>query len=529
MEHLLSPVVFIAFEDCDNLGIGYLCAILLKAGYKTIVVNFRYRKEAILKILERHNPLIIGFSVIFQHHIYRFKELISYLRANGIQCHFTAGGHYASLRSEDLFKFIPEFDSIVRFEGEYTLLDLVRCIYSGKEWGKIDGIAYKKKKKIIINPLRPLEKDLDKFPLPLRSPLTEYALKKKFATILAGRGCIHDCSFCNIREYYKQSSGPNKRIRKPKNVVDEMELLFREKDCSVFLFEDDDFPVKTSHGPDWIIKFCKELKDRKLSDRIMWKINCRPDEINEESFKLMKQHGLFLVFLGVEDGTDIGLKRLNKHITSSKNLEGINILKKLGIGFDFGFMIFQPWSTFKSINNNLDFLIKICADGYTPATFLKLLPYFGTDVEKELREEGRLIGNPGFLNYNFPEKSIDRYYEFVMNCFIKWLGDSEGLVNISRWLRNYFSVYSNYFNASPDVSLLHLNAKTIISESNLFLLNTMKELTILFDSKHHNRLKGEVLENYRGNILSKHKAYKKQIYDSITSLHHYADVPSPIF
>jgi radical SAM superfamily enzyme YgiQ (UPF0313 family) len=214
LESPLLPIVLIAFEDFDNLGIGYLCAFLNKAGFETSIINFRYSKETILTILKGINPLIIGFSVILQHHIYRFKELVSYLRENGISCHFTAGGHYASLRSEELFKIIPDFDSIVRFEGEYTIVDLAKCIYSGNEWRNIDGIAYKENGNIIINPPRPLETDLDKFPYPIRSTLDDYAFRMRFATILAGRGCVHDCSFCNIKEYYKQSSGPNKRIGK---------------------------------------------------------------------------------------------------------------------------------------------------------------------------------------------------------------------------------------------------------------------------------------------------------------------------
>ncbi|HEY5122823.1 MAG TPA: cobalamin-dependent protein, partial [Ignavibacteria bacterium] len=208
-------VVFVAFEEFDNLGMGYLASVLSKAGYDTRVIDFRSMKEDILKILKRQNPLIVGFSVIFQYHIYEFVDLINYIRERGILCHFTAGGHYASLKYEELFELIPSLDSIVRFEGEYTLLDLITCIHAGTDWKNVLGIAYKNNGKIIANPLRPLEKDLDKFPFPLRSPLTKYALDRKFATILAGRGCVNNCSFCHIREYYKQSSGPYKRIRKP--------------------------------------------------------------------------------------------------------------------------------------------------------------------------------------------------------------------------------------------------------------------------------------------------------------------------
>ena len=63
-----------------------------------------------------------------------------------------------------------------------------------------------------------------------------------------------------------------------------MDFLHKKQDCSVFLFEDDDFPVKTKNGSEWIDKFCKELKRKKLDDKIMWKINCRPDEIDHDQF-----------------------------------------------------------------------------------------------------------------------------------------------------------------------------------------------------------------------------------------------------
>ncbi len=77
-------------------------------------------------------------------------------------------------------------------------------------------------------------------------------------------------------------------------------------------------------------------------------------------------------------------------MTTEKSMTGINILKKLSININFGFLLFQPSSTFGSINNNLDFLRQICRDGYTPVTFLKMMPYYETQVEKELIKEGRL-------------------------------------------------------------------------------------------------------------------------------------------
>lgn len=97
-------VALVAFEESDNLGTGYLSAVLAGAGYDTRIIDFRYNKEDILRILLRINPAIIGFSVIFQYYIRKFADLIAFLRRNGMNCHFTAGGLYASLRYRELLR-----------------------------------------------------------------------------------------------------------------------------------------------------------------------------------------------------------------------------------------------------------------------------------------------------------------------------------------------------------------------------------------------------------------------------------------
>ena len=525
-----NPVVFIVLKEYDNLGVGYMASLLSEAGLETKVIDFRKKKSDILKTLKRLDPELIGFSVIYQNHINQFIDLICYLRKGGIKSHFTAGGHYASLKYEELFEFIPQLDSIVRFEGEYTMLKLANSIKTGGKWKEIQGIAYKYNGKVIVNPLRLFESDLDKFPFPLRSPLKTYAFEMKFATIIAGRGCNHDCSFCNTKKFYSQTLGPIKRIRKPEMVIKEMGMLYHKKNCSIFLFLDDDFPLKSVPKPEWIVRFCNELKNKKLNDKIMWKINCRPDEVDEKSFSLMKSNGLFLVFLGIEDGTDIGLKRLNKKMSVTRSLKGINTLKKLEIEFDYGFMLFQPYTTYKSLNENLDFLRQICGDGYTPVTFLKMMPYYETKVEKELIKDGRLKVLPGTRDYDFLDDSLNRYYDFVIDCFMEWLRNTDGLENTSNWARNYISVYKYYFDIQPDVLRLFRKIRRTISESNLFLLDTMKELALIFESKQSNNDNNNLLESYRGKIKSKHDGYKKKIINTmgdflqLAYFHHYSMV-----
>jgi anaerobic magnesium-protoporphyrin IX monomethyl ester cyclase len=504
------PVIFVVFGDYSNLGVGYMSAVLRHAGFETRIVDFRLPNHKILAILKNSYPLIVGFSVIYEGYIDQFTRLVTLLRCRGIKCHFTAGGHYASLRPRELLNLIPGLDSIVRFEGEYTLLELAGCLRSGREWRNIRSIAYRNDQSIIATPLRPLEPDLDKIPYPLRPPLKEYASGKKYATLLAGRGCLNSCSYCNAREFYRIPSGPTKRTRKPERVAEEMEYLHRNKECSVYLFQDDDFPVKERGDDDWIKSFCHELGSRGLHERIIWKINCRPDVLTVEKLHLMKQHGLFLVYIGLEDGTDEGLTRLNKKTTVADNLRCIELLKTTGTGFDYGFMMFQPDTTYDTLNANLGFLRKICNDGYASFSFLKLLPYFETRIERELKEQDRLKGRPGYYDYDFLTESLNDCYTTVIKCFAEWMWSNNGLTNLSRWIRNYLMVHDHFGLAKPDVETLRREFREILSESNIYIMDRIEELLYFYRSGSHNKGR-QVVEKIETDARERHKLYYKAL------------------
>lgn len=472
-----KQVTFVAFQEQDNLGVGYLGAVLMQAGFKIGIIDFRTEKEVILNKLLADMPLAVGFSIIFQYHIQEFKDLIQYLRSNGVDCHFTAGGHYPSLRYHELMQFMPGIDSVVLFEGEQTFLELVQTLSRNENWENINGLASRSNGgPIKANSLRPLVTDLDQFPPPVRPPLKTYALGKKYATLIASRGCLYDCSYCSIREFYAKPEGKLKRYRKPEWVVKEMELLYYEKNCHLFMFQDDDFPISGPNAKEWTNKFCDLLEESGLGQNIMFKMNCRPDEIDPDVFHRLINNGLFLVYIGLESGTDEGLRLMNKHTTAVTNLEAVASLKQLGVLFDYGFMLFYPTSSFNSILADLDFLARIGSDGSSPITFCKMLPYAGTRIERMLMEQGRLMGTQGFMNYRFMDPAIDIFYEIVFDCFESWISDHDGLLNLATWVRYYIAVLHKFHHPGADFSYIEDRARQIIAESNAFLLETLNRL-----------------------------------------------------
>jgi anaerobic magnesium-protoporphyrin IX monomethyl ester cyclase len=504
--------VLIAPGEYNNLGIGYISSMLKKSGFCSRILDFNNGRKRILKYIRDHDPVVIGFSITAYGYIEKHALLLDFLRKNGVCCHFTAGGHYPSLRTADLFERLPQLDSIVRFEGEYTIVELVQCITGSLDWKNIEGLAYRISGSVICNSVRQLEKNIDHFPFPKRNRLEKFAFELPLATIISGRGCLNNCTFCNTKSFYKGAGGPLKRVRKPEMVVSEMISLKKKRKCSVFLFMDDDFPVNDK----WVLQFCRELQTRGLSD-IFWKICCRPDEVEEGRFAMMKKNGMTLVFIGIEDGTNSGLERMNKRVKPEQIRNCIGILKKLGIGIDFGFLLFQPWTTFSSLYLNLDFLREICSDGYMPVTFQKMMPLYETRIAGELARQGRLRSSDIVNDYDLIPETLELFYKRSLDIFSAWLTHPYGLANLTRWVRNHFLVYRRYYGSDQEYRKLNRKFRKIVSDGNNFLIRNMKELALLFES---GPLPDEAQnERKTGEVAFKHQKLVAQTYEVFDRLY----------
>jgi anaerobic magnesium-protoporphyrin IX monomethyl ester cyclase len=405
-----TEVLLIGYEDNENLGLRSIMAYLLANGYTVRMLPFiPGEHEKTIEQCKKAGAKLIGFSLIFQYALKEFGALMKAMRQAGIPSHFTCGGHFPSLCPEETMEALPELDSIVRFEGELTLMELVRNVDKPEKWGEIRGLAYRRGNALVVNPNRDLIPDLDALPLIYRDEPEMNQIGVLSADILASRGCLFNCSFCSIRQFYGSVKGGLRRMRSPKHVVDEMIYLNREKGVRYFDFRDDDFAAHSKREKQWIADFLQEIEKAGLADQIRWKISCRVDDLDPVTIKSMIDHGLRGVYLGVESGSPSGLKTLNKHVTVEQNLYAVNLIKSQGIALSMGFMLFDPSSSVPSIRENIDFLRTVGSDGYFPISFCKMLPYVGTPIEKQLREANRLKGSVTEPDYDFLDPVLNHY------------------------------------------------------------------------------------------------------------------------
>ena len=467
--------LLVGYEDQENLGLRSVMAYLLAHGYTAALVPFSpNREENVVAVIQELQPRLVGFSLIFQYALDEFHHLMSTLRTNGVSAHFTAGGHFPSLNPEATLNLMPELDSVVRFEGELTLAELLSELDDPGAWQHIGSLAYRSGTEIVLTPLRPLITDLDSLPYVYRDTARQSACGIRMASMLASRGCLFNCSFCSIRQFYGKPTGPLRRVRSPQAVVDEMVQLYHEHNVRFFSFQDDDFAARTNKQRAWLHEFMACLAASGLTQDTKWKISCRVDDLDPDTLEKMITHGLMAVYLGVESGSNEGLRTLNKHVTAAQNLAAIELIKHHDMALGIGFMLFDPSSTIATLQDNVRFLREIGEDGYFPINFCKMLPYTGTPVETQLRNEGRLTGTITHPDYDFSDPKVNWYAFLVQRIFTKRNFTSSGLV--SRLHQLDFDLRLQRAFSSEAVSRQELKLRQAIRRTNLLALDTLETL-----------------------------------------------------
>jgi radical SAM superfamily enzyme YgiQ (UPF0313 family) len=476
-----ARVALVGFQDQGNLGMGYLAAVLRRHGYTPTMIEVRENPATIAAGLLKWNPVLVGFSLIFQFFLPQYRRIAQHLREAGITCHFTIGGHYPSLCHDELLTNFPEIDSVVRYEGEETLIELADRLRAGEDWRDISGIAYSRGGEIVATEARALVQDLDALPFPDRPYRPERVGGFPTLPLLASRGCIRRCSFCSIHTFYRTAPGRVVRVRKPEKVVEEMVDLYLHRGVRVFLFQDDDFPLWGRKGRRWADELMARMHDSGLTDRTIWKISCRAEYVEPALFAAMREAGLFLVYMGIESGVEAGLDILFKQMTVEQNLNAVKVLKQLDIVFSYGFMLFDPSTTFESVRQNIGFLRLIVGDGSAPAVFSRMLPYGGTPIRDLLASEGRLRGDLTHPDYDFVDPRLNEYYRLLSDTLRPWI-HNQGLSNQLSYTLDEIETFSRLVPGLRGVRAYRKSLAKLTAQANERLFRLVEDSSIAFEA-----------------------------------------------
>lgn len=484
----MCDVALIGCEDEENLGLRYIGSFLESHGIQAEIIPFeRTSKEEILAFILKRKPKIVGFSIIFQRYFYAFRDLIEFLRQEGVKAHFTVGGHFPTVEYEKTLELIPSLDSVIRHEGELTLYELYQKLHKPASKENIKGIAYRENGVFKSTSSRPLIKKLDSLPFPRRSKkcLTHRGIG--MCAMIASRGCYYNCSFCSVRQFYSEPQGDNRRSRSPGNVVAEMEQLFKEKNIRIFIFKDDDLCTQGREARKWISDFIKELKLSKLAEFIQWRISCRVNEIDKELIEQLKEVGLMALYIGIESGSRQGLKTFNKGYSVENIYQALNILKETDMPFEFGFMFFDPDSTFHSLKENVKFLETIGQSGDVVINFTKMFPYAGTSIAHRLEKEARLQGSIDSPDYSYTDPRID-LVQYFFSIFHDRNFNPAGLVNRLQLAKFDAMIVKKYFAGQYDAEAYEERVKELNRRCNQSALFVMSRVLNFMEKRTEDRI-----------------------------------------
>ena len=144
------------------------------------------------------------------------------------------GGVFPTYHWRDVLKDCPEFDYIVRGEGEETGRQLVRALEKSDELSSIQGIAFRLEGRVVSTPARTVIGDLDEYRVGwelIRFEDYSYWGRKRAVVVQFSRGCPHPCNYCGQRGFWTKW-----RHRNPERFAAEIARLRRDHGVEVFNF-----------------------------------------------------------------------------------------------------------------------------------------------------------------------------------------------------------------------------------------------------------------------------------------------------
>jgi anaerobic magnesium-protoporphyrin IX monomethyl ester cyclase len=334
-----------------------------------------FRREVLAR-----QPDVVGLTMMSVDYnpVMKAVGIIKEVRPEAVT---VVGGPHPSFEPQSVLDN-AQVDYVVVAEGEITFANLLRAIAGNHRpperlligiHPNLDRLPYADRD-LFLNEWR-------KFGYDMESPEVPFVdeLPPPFVTIIAGRGCMYNCSFCKPAEDFLFGKGT--RRRSVLNIIGELKDLRDRYHFNSFMFHDD--CLLEDH------KWCREFVEAYRSQGFRQPYFCqaRADLMvrHEETVALMAANGLKGLFIGFESGSDRVLKFLRKGTTRQINLEAARVCRKYGLTVWANYMLGLPEETKEEVLETVSMLKEIDPDYYSPAFYT---PHPGTDLFDYTVEHG---------------------------------------------------------------------------------------------------------------------------------------------
>jgi anaerobic magnesium-protoporphyrin IX monomethyl ester cyclase len=433
-------VALIGAELEENLGLRYMAASLEQQGHQAEIIAYNSERDlsqTVSQALELA-PDIVGLSMVFTSRAREFCNLANALRSQSYSGHIIAGGHFAALNCQQLLRDFDAFDSVALGEGEYIICELATRL---SDYRAVSGICYRRPDGTIrTNRSKGNPENLDSLPYPRRTTFHDY-FGKPIASMLSSRGCWRNCAFCSINAWYKQGGGKKFRIRSIGNIVQEMKQLYYDHNVRIFNMQDDNFFLPNKILALRRFEELREALQLEGIEGIAIAVKARPDSITEEAIRVLDDLGLFRVFLGVENASEIALKKLNRKCRIQDILNALKILNNYDVHIAYNLLMFELDTTMEDILVNLRFIERHFEN---PFNFCRAEAYAGTGLEGKLLAEGRLLGDYFGIDYRLKDQQAEVFHKIANYAFFDRNFSENGLHYFNMQVDFYFQLLRRF-------------------------------------------------------------------------------------
>lgn len=387
-----------------------LASFLEQEGLRADIYHeFPYSIPQILNLIKRHRPLAFGMTCDCAN-LQSCAQLAAMVKASDRNIYVILGGVHATLYHRDILEHFPQFDIIIRGEGEVPLAEtLSRLDHLDTT---IKGITFRKNASLEVNSEQLSPLDCNKLPNLSYHLLGEAAIKNfeftnKWWPLHSGRGCCFNCTFCASGRFWEYCY----RVKDPKCLVEEIIYCQRHYQARRFSFDDLVFSVNRKRIHD----LCEELRHRQL--KIEWCCDTRVDCVDKQLLKTMWEAGCRRILYGVESFSDKILKLMNKNYTGTRALEMVNFSKDLGMQTKCHVIFGFPGETETTLKETLDHIHRLRTGIFCNPIIFHM--YTGTDIYDMAKKQG-LVKDKWWLSGYSIDDFTHRYYSprFLRKLFL---------------------------------------------------------------------------------------------------------------
>ena len=425
---MASRVLFVVYDNGSYdqvfpMGVAALSAVLKKQGHEITLWNqdiHHYPDSSLTDYLDKNKFDVVILSLIAGYYQYQKMKNLSKAINNSKNRPFYVMGGYGPTPEPEFFLKKSGCDVVGLGEGEITIEKLMDSIENKTSLRNVPGIAWLEDGKLQQTPRAPLVHNLDSldwYPYELFDMKSYRMLRLPKCTptdfvmpMMSARGCSFKCTFC-----YRMD--PGYRKRSAENLLDEVEMLYKNYGIAYVGFEDDLLMSSVVHTEE----VCREFLKRNLP--VKWMCNGRLNYCSEELLQLMKDAGCVFINYGIESMDQTVLNNMKKGLRPEMIVRGIEDTLKVGISPGLNFLFGNKGDNKETMKKMVDFLIKY-DDFAQKRTIRPVTPYPGSPLYYDAIEMGLLDkNNPAEDFYerkhlnsdlictNFTKLSEEEYYE----------------------------------------------------------------------------------------------------------------------